>query len=40
MKQAHVLLQWAMRVLDNEELARQTEALSKPATGRITKLNK
>ena len=35
-----VLLQWAMRVLDNEELATQGEAALKASTGRLTKLAK
>lgn len=34
-----VLPQWAMRVLDSEELAQQAEAL-KPGAGRITKMSK
>lgn len=35
-----LLLQWAMRLLDNEELAQQVEASLKPGTGRITKVSK
>jgi len=33
-------LQWAVRVLDNEELARQADASLRSGTGRTTKLTK
>lgn len=35
-----VLLQWAMRVLDDEEIAKQSEAAIMPGTVRMTKLSK
>ncbi len=34
------VLQWAVRVLDNEELARQADASLRSGTGRTTKLTK
>ena len=38
--QPALLLQWAMRVLDNEELAQQVEVPLKPGAGRNTKVAK